>query len=830
MRLRSPYTSPTSDCDGSEGSCNDHSPLETPPVTSTVVAPILPQFPSKLSSTPTPTDEREVSSTSTGKRTLPPEDNKGSDQDSSSPFTPQGREMMQKLCLSSPSPSLSSMSPTPGNSTASARSQLIHTQQLPNVPTFSFSPSLNFEKDHGLFASRRESSKSNTADSSVRETIVFSAGSTPLGTPKRGGPKGSITSASSSPFHSLRGQRTPIGHQRGSVFKTLPARLYPNGREDVASSIASDVNSLQCSSPFTVSSSPRVVPLTVLSRDGSPCGSPNTTSMSSLPYDPSSASHSVGMPSPLMRSLETKDESLVNLLSPMLDVKMPSISKAEESPMSYNSNHLLPKIKLTPRGKNSCFLSAKLNEDTNTSLTLPRLSRPDREEKHTGMIETASSFFADCPGDKEAMEMDSLLDGFEQHKAVHDNEGATEQGTKYDALGRVESEEAEIASLTKGHFQMPSLWLPPAATKEKSNGGRHSTLTLEGDSSNCSQDDLKPMCSITLDLGSGQEDSPSHLPSKSPSFLPRPIPAPTKSRSLFNSSNSQDGPLERILRADAIAEAARSNEPLTDDDSVDGEDSDFLLCLPSQESDNSSKSSKLCQGHFKLHQTGFRADSPSFNWRSESPSFSRPRSGGFIKRSKCSDHSFHSLVSSPTTPTIFEEGLTIAEKSTSKRPFLPVPTHEGLGVDSFNKHEISDASFATFCSLSDCDAFEIMSSPKYSRTKALSANNGRQSVCSLMSSRSSLCGLDIVHETSFNPVLLSSGSSEFAPSFKALPSQLSMNSLGLSVDSADVGTDPRDLFTPPVLAGVRTKMLSPPPLHQHYRSASPQVGISDVSK
>jgi hypothetical protein len=90
-------------------------------------------------------------------------------------------------------------------------------------------------------------------------------------------------------------------------------------------------------------------------------------------------------------------------------------------------------------------------------------------------------------------------------------------------------------------------------------------------------------------------------------------------------------------------------------------------------------------------------------------------------------------------------------------------------------------------------------------------------------SASSLCGLDIVHETFSNeatdqvPVLLPSGSSEFGAN---LFKPMSMNSLGLSVDSAEAGGDQRDLFTPVAIAAASSKqLLSPPPLR--HRPASP---------
>lgn len=682
------------------------------------------------------------------------------------------------------------------------------------MPTFSFSPSLKLEKDC-IIPSRafdrdfdRDANESDVSDSPVTERIVFSAGSTPMGTPKRV-PKGSASSpAASSPFHSLRGQRTPIGHQRGSVFKMLPPRLYPNSREETAS--CSENAHSYTSSP-SPSPSPRMVPLTVLSRDGSPLTSPNKC-------DPS------GMPSPLMRSLDlAKEESMADLLlSPRLDdVKMPNISAVHDYPLkSEISQMLLPRIKLTPRVK-SMFVQA-----AGDGLAMPRLTSLRPKVEHT----PASSFVTDCHGEDEAAEMDSLLNGFGHHQAVHDDGDPTEDHKK-GSFDRVESEEAEIASLTQGPWKKPPHWHPsPAMAQDKNNRCSQSSFTCsDGDDSYLS--DRKPMPSITLNLQGEEEGAPSKLCTTSPSFLPRPLPiAQNKSRSLFGSSNARD-PLEGLLRADAIAEAARSNEPLTDDDSdIDGEDAGFLLCLPqdSQESESPIKSSNMChvEEDFPLKSTyaGFRTESPSFNRRAESPLLSMSLSGSLLSR-RCSGQS----LKSPTTPTIFEGVSATLDESLRKRPFHPFPINEISGFESINRREISNTTFTTFCSLSDCDASDAMASPKHDHTKVLSSTKERQSVCSLLS-MSSLCGIDIVHETSSGaeaidkfPALLPSGSSEFSANmFKPMRSELSMNSLGLSVDSADVGMDQRDLFTPPVvgMAALNSKqMLSPPPLR--CRATSP---------
>lgn len=825
LRLQlSPDSSPSGG--ESEDSQDEYSAFGTPPVDLTITssAGSAPMFPPLMKFPSTPADDQESSPSNNGKRALPPgEDEGNSCEEASSPFTPKGRELMQNLCINSPSPTLSSMSPTPENSPEGSKIQLIH-QQLPYVPTFSFSPSLNMQKARNRKGS---SVMSSTVDSSVRDTIVFSAGSTPVATPIKGRKGSNSVSSSPSPLHSLRvlhslpGQRTPIGHQRGSVFKTLPPRLYPNGRDDAASSVTSmntSINSITCSSPFSTSSpSPRVVPLTVLSRDGSPMVSPKRDS--------------VGMPSPLLRSLDTLKDSTQYLLSPSInnDVKMPNISSLQASPMaSDTSQHTLPRIKLTPRTKKN-FASAKLNSspgDEGGGLSMPRLTLVGPKDQRTwNIIETASSFMNDFPGDKEAAEMDFLLSGFGHHKAAAGEENHDRQPEK-GSFGRVESEEAEIASLTQGYFQMPSLWIPPTAPSVKENyDGRCSCSSLgsiDGDASHSSAGDRKPMPSITLNLPTGQKDaSPSVLLGTSPSFLPRPVPTQKKCRSLFGAFNAQEDPLDSLIRADAIAEAARSNEPLTDEDSaIDEDDLDLLLCLPqsSTESESPSKFSNTFhvekKAPFKPSHATFRAESPLLHFRTESPLFNKSRTGSFMRRNKCSDSTLHGLTS-PTTPTIFEEGLTTldrstrSERSTTRRPHAA--TFQGL-----NKRETSDSTFTTFCSLSDCDASEIMASPKYSRTKALD----RQSVCSLLS-MSSLCGLDIVHESSAGieaidrvPVLLPSTSSEFsATMFRPMQrSEFSMNSLGLSVDSAEAGMEQRDLFTPPMGVPTSKQALSPPPL------------------
>jgi len=818
-RLSSPVTSPS---DGSEDSPygNSTSMVGSSLAATSAAAPAFPPlaFPS------TPTDDQDLSpgtgSSSKGKRSLPQgEDEEKSRKDLSplsSAFSPRGRLMMKNLSnLGINSPSQTSSVSSTQLSGGSIPQPPISDQNLPNMPTFSFSPSLKLLERDSLLPNS-EFGTSTTADSSVKETIVFSAGSTPLGTPKRC-PRSSISSTNSSPFHSLRSIRTPIGHQRGSVFKMLPPRLYPNGRDETSSSSTS-VNISAASSPFSSASpSPRVVPLTVLSRDGSSLMSPklNTPQL----YDPSSSS-----PSPLMRSLDriTREDDN-NLLHSKLDVKMPNIS-SESSPMSSESNYLLPRIKLTPRGKGR-FLTAKLSPsprgDTGNSLDIPMLAKhPPRASRqaheHSGgdhrqsITKTASLFITDSSGDKEAAEMDSLLNGFEHHQV----DLGTEDRNQYldqDALARVESEEAEVAALTQGS-EMPTLWLP-SSVKEGSDGRRSALTCSDPDSCPVSPVDQMPMSSITLNLPPRRDSNSSHPCGASWSFLPRQVPmSENKSRSLFDSSKNSRDPLEPILRADAIAEAARSNEPLTDEDSdIEGDDKDFLLCLPRANEETHSRSLKN-KPPYKLNHAGFRTNSPLL-----SPSFNKSGNMSSVRRSKFSDHS---LSSSPA-PTIFEEGFAGAR--------YPTPAHD-WGLQCLNKRETSDGTFTTTCSLSDCDVSDAMASPKYPHAKAFCATKERHSVSSMLS-MSSLCGLDIVHETSLGdrvgdkvPVLLPSDSSEFPISTgmsKPLRSELSLNSLGLSVDSNDMGIVQRDLFTPPLVTCARNskQMLSPPPLR--YRATSP---------
>jgi hypothetical protein len=68
---------------------------------------------------------------------------------------------------------------------------------------------------------------------------------------------------------------------------------------------------------------------------------------------------------------------------------------------------------------------------------------------------------------------------------------------------------------------------------------------------------------------------------------------PTKSRSLLYPKGLHD-PIQSLLRADAVVEAARANEPLTDDEGSDVEsDPDYVLCCPSSVANDSISTENL---------------------------------------------------------------------------------------------------------------------------------------------------------------------------------------------------------------------------------------------
>lgn len=122
--------------------------------------------------------------------------------------------------------------------------------------------------------------------------------------------------------------------------------------------------------------------------------------------------------------------------------------------------------------------------------------------------------------------------------------------------------------------------LPYPAPRQRQNSSR-SLFDMSND---------PPVSSITIKPQSNsQQTAYSSLSHIARHHLPYPAPRQRQnsSRSLFNTSND---PLEWILRADAIAEAERMNEPLTDDEEEDndneGVDANFFLRLPSVDETN----------------------------------------------------------------------------------------------------------------------------------------------------------------------------------------------------------------------------------------------------
>jgi len=454
------------------------------------------------------------------------------------------------------------------------------------------------------------------------------------------------------------------------------------------------------------------------------------------------------MSSPLMRSLDriAKNDSSKENGKEELRVAMHSMN--DSSPKSSGEYHQLPRIKLTPRSKNnyaSLMLDVSPGGKARPCLNLlPSSGHPRRERGE----------------DREAAEMDYLLSGFGHHSPSDNKSRILKQSLSNNLLGRVESEESEMVAIAHAPLLIPSF---------------------------CNQP--KPLQSITF-------KSPEHYRDEkmaSPSFLPRFLPS-AKCRSLFNPSHADDR-IEQILRADAMAEAAKSNEDLTDDESdSEGLGSDFLLCSPKT---NASK---------MLHKTEKRPAreamlplKPAF--RAESPSFVgklRTNSIGSFKKKRS--------FSSPATPTIAEEGFAIFDRDFCK----------------------GSTSNEDMCSLSDYD--DTMISPYHSHP--LPPTNGIAMKTtnfdyphSSLHSMSSLYGLDIVDESPADelrdkvpPSLPSESSQLFRHSdesdmglmgFRPMRSELSQNSLGLSVDSAG-DADQRDLFTPPVTT--MRSMQSPPPL------------------
>jgi hypothetical protein len=700
------------------------------------------------------------------KRSMEGRDDFSNRPENEQPSTPKYRCLLQHLSLNSPA--RSSASCTPEEAGGSVEQPY---RRPPNIPSF-----VKNKKDCIMPTESFESQS-------------FSAANSPMGTPERGpffirsSEKISTPTTVSSSFHSVRSNRTSIGHQN-SPFKMIPPRLglerdQSQGSNDPldvfhssTSPFMSSPTRFASSSAFASSPSPRVVPLKILSRDGSPVGNAKLASATGiipklgtdhLPYVSSTNPQAI-MSSPLMRSLDVfaKKISMKQMANvdgrqdKLSGAAMPSIYGA--SPKSSKDFLQLPRIKLTPRSKSNCaslMLDLSPRGEAAPCLNLLPSSRPLDKKR----IEKS--------GDKEDAEMDSLLSGFGHHNNAGDDEPRNaKQWRSNDLLGRVESEESEMVAIAQAPLLFPSFCTQAKERKE---------VHFE---TSCSQ--LKPMKSITF-------KSPKHDRDESlgsPSFLPRFVPA-AKSRSLFNSSHAYD-PFDQILRADAIAEAAKSNEELTDDESdSEGPGSDFLLCSPK------ANASKTLHKMEKRPSRGANYTPVKSGYRAESPSFGRSRASS-IGSLKKKTRSF----SSPFTPTIAEEGLASFDAILSK---------------------------SSTCSLSDCDdttASHYLSHPMSSIGMGVKTT-GLDYRHSSLQSMSSLFGLNIVDESAdeLRDVVSALLPSESSQVFKSEDSDMggvglrrsecSQNSLGLSVDSV-CDTDQRDLFTPPITT-VRS-LQSPPPL------------------
>eukprot|EP00970_Alexandrium_tamarense_P001254 scaffold130_cov185-Alexandrium_tamarense.AAC.37 len=863
----SPSDASTSErsCDVPEGMFAFYSPIVKSEDLSSTMVMAGPSFPALLS-TPTSTNKRSRPTTDERNAALSTPLN-NNNLCSSSPFSPNYRGMMQKLNINSPALKYASPTPEITNTT-----QCTFTS-LPDVPTFSFSPSVDLGKV--CMSSNNNGAKFSTIDSSAREGSGFTSvcsGRTSRGSPNRrktllGTPdRSAAPSCTSSPYHqTLRGQRTPIGKQSGSSFKMLPPRLHPSG-DEFSSNVTGTLSAFQAScnqhegvvpSPYS-SPSIRIVPLTVLSRNGSPV-------MSSPAPSQSTVGGVLSMPSPLIRSLdqiakdhkekddaekrsietqEALNETFGLTFSPNLNMRV-SNPKVQASPLSNGSHLALPKIKLTPRKRETNNRASLLLDSTelsplgsNGDVFMPNLMRlMDPSNAHLaprGIIRGGGD------EDKQAAEMDSLLNGFEQHagsprkkpmKQLSLSNDCAKQVSDAEQLNQSDGEEEEMVELSHGPLLMP--WL-----SQESMSCSFNWNCSDGDISQSSLLDTPnlvkhggfcnaPLPSITLP-GNQQSHEDENRPKKQ-SFLPRPLPrAQKKSRSLFNPSNYMD-PIQKILEADAIAEAARSNEPLTDDDS-DTESNAFLLCLPRVSNCGRSRGSATLETKSRHSFT-----SGVSRERVESPAFHESSKGSL---------GFHGL-SSPIACAIPEDSLSPMELEDNHHPASSfTPASSGC----FKNRGNSDATFSTFCSLSDCDSSDNIASPRHALRPPSSGclkstgldieapqfrPRDRSSVCSFLS-MTSLCGLDIVHESSNGdemndrvPVLMSSESSELfkhraeSPAasmfFRPMRSELSLNSLGLSVDSGgDACNDQRDLFTPPVTTSRGSRyMLSPPPLRPH---------------
>lgn len=220
--------------------------------------------------------------------------------------------------------------------------------------------------------------------------------------------------------------------------------------------------------------------------------------------------------------------------------------------------------------------------------------------------------------------------------------------------------------------------------------------------------------------------------------------------------------------------------------------------------------------------------------RAPSPAFGKSRSSARRR----SDLSLSSLAEDETLRED-GQGLVVDRFHPSSQLSSSLVGHRLKSPTGTLKGTGSDATFFSGSS-SDDASDSILNLSLYNQLRAFESQQS-------MKSMTSLCGLDIVHESaqkqadsrarredSCHSLLLamkssSSGSSEFgpSPSFSSPPSgcaaaarmprsELSLNSLGLSVDSLETGAAElaqRDLFTPPIVRGGRANpSLSPPPL------------------
>jgi hypothetical protein len=450
----------------------------------------------------------------------------------------------------------------------------------------------------------------------------------------------------------------------------------------------------------------------------------------------------------------------------------------------------LPVIRLSPRKRGSQVDAglASLMLDSSETEDLPLAPR--------GLFHV----FMTCPDSKGAGEMD-LLSGFESHAASNVVEQPahflTDDSTNVQNSSDANDseEEDEVIELTHGPLLLPSF----LDCQDTPCSGQMSWAGSDGDVSTKKAlltPRLKkrgpgiPLHSITCDpCGSSKgQDAP-----RQPSFLPRPLPvAQMKSRSLFNSVSD---PIQRIIQADAIVEASRYNEPLTDDES-DIEASDaFLLCLPQPKS-------SMCYGNNEQppqtnFHDGFKSPFELSGELTGNHSFSSSRDS-------------HPSFSSPVAFSSISDDITLTKRGGVK------------------PRGMSESTYSTHCSFSDESGGNFAYAkhhPSRSSSCGLKRTGLEQSVSSMLSSMNSLCGLDIVHESIQSKpeeketvsFLMSSESSEFfrrEPSssyLKSLRSEQSLNSLGLSVDSCTSVS--RDLFTPPITTSRNSRqMLSPPPL------------------